>query len=229
MKKSTLVLLALSLLVTMSSNAQSCDPWITKAYQMLYKRNPSSAECNISNYNGGRWNNYPELVGYISAYNRYKPGKHLKGDQWIFRAYAELYNRAPMSLELNINAYNNGRWGNYNELKGYISQMQNSMRNAGVSITEVENCSGDRLVTITLRNKTAFDVISNEEGKILAKGDAAYDQICKALKGAEQLATVMANSTMLAGFEFHDKSTKRVMSAGSQVIPTAGNATLVLQ
>lgn len=52
-----------------SARAQSCDPWIIQAYGELFGRKPTAAECNISNYNNGSWNNYDQLKGYIKAYN----------------------------------------------------------------------------------------------------------------------------------------------------------------
>src|ERR1043165_1695557 len=126
--KRNLFFLACLLATTFALQAQNCDPWITKAYTKIYKRQPTADECNIKNYNGGHWSSFPELVGYIAAYNRNRPGNHLKGDPWIFQAYAELYDRPPRALELDINLYNGGSWNNYNELKGYIQQTQNALQ-----------------------------------------------------------------------------------------------------
>ncbi|ANE52140.1 hypothetical protein [Flavisolibacter tropicus] len=111
----------------------SCDPWIVKAYQELYRRTPSAQECNTRNYNNGSWNNYNELVTYIKNYNNAKnpPAQTakstLKGDPWIVQIYRELYRRDPNAGELVISNYGNGKWSDYNSLKKLIQEFQNNL------------------------------------------------------------------------------------------------------
>jgi len=59
-----------TLLLTLASNFSVSaqlkgDPWIFNAYKELYNRQPEPLELNIQNYNGGSWNNYPELKKYV--------------------------------------------------------------------------------------------------------------------------------------------------------------------
>lgn len=104
-----------------SVNAQ-CDPWIIKAYQELYRRTPSSTECNIRNYNNGSWNNYTELVSYIKKYNSQASTPSVSCDPWIVQIYKNEFGREPNATECNIKNYNNGSWSSYDQLKGYIRQ-----------------------------------------------------------------------------------------------------------
>lgn len=111
----TMFLLAFNFMAT----AQ--DPWITKAYQKLYGRNPNNNayEWDKNNYNGGKWSSYCELVGHIVMYNNRKNG--IKTDPWIYRAYCELYNeKVPTGNELTTTNYNGGQWANYDVLKNAI-------------------------------------------------------------------------------------------------------------
>jgi len=114
------ILFSTLLLISFTAKAQNCDPWIQKAYLEIFKRNPTTQECNIKNYNNGSWNSYCELVSYVAAYKR-------AGDPWIFKAYCELYNRVPSTSESNIYNYNNGSWHSYDQLKAYISNFQKGM------------------------------------------------------------------------------------------------------
>ncbi len=46
------------------------DPWISQAIYQNYRRlpyanSPTTEECDITHYNGGHWNTYGDLVGYV--------------------------------------------------------------------------------------------------------------------------------------------------------------------
>ncbi len=46
------------------------DPWISQAIYQTYRRlpyanSPTTEECDITHYNGGHWNTYGDLVGYV--------------------------------------------------------------------------------------------------------------------------------------------------------------------
>jgi hypothetical protein len=142
-KKSTRIFLFLSLLISSSTlNAQSCDPWIQQAYKQLYQRAATAEECNIKNYNNGSWNNYNELVEYIKTYNARKKSPANSGcDPWIQQAYRQLYNREATAAECNIRNYNNGSWGNYDELLKYIKDY-NSRKSVTLPTT-MPTLSGD--------------------------------------------------------------------------------------
>ncbi len=47
---------------------QATDPWIINAYRELYGRQPNVLKVNIHNYNNGSWSSYPELKGYVQAF-----------------------------------------------------------------------------------------------------------------------------------------------------------------
>ena len=97
-----------------------CDPWIIQAYKELYGRTPSATECNIRNYNNGSWNSYGELISYIKNYKGAASSTPANCDPWIVQIYKSEFGREPNAAECNIRNYNNGSWGNYDELKGYI-------------------------------------------------------------------------------------------------------------
>ncbi|MBP9866110.1 MAG: hypothetical protein KBC91_06885 [Candidatus Omnitrophica bacterium] len=66
-------LLALS--AAQTAQAGQCrDPWVTQAIQQVTGRAPTgnheSGDCNIYNFNNGKWGSYPELVGYVQNYVR---------------------------------------------------------------------------------------------------------------------------------------------------------------
>ncbi len=62
-------------LMSLSADAQNCDPWIVSIYKQLYNRQPSSEECNIKNYNNGSWSGYEQLTGYVKKYQDDKKPK----------------------------------------------------------------------------------------------------------------------------------------------------------
>jgi hypothetical protein len=159
-----------------SLTATSCDPWITQIYKQLYNRTPSAEECNIKNYNNGSWNSYDQLVSYIKSYNNKKttsqPVKvtQLKGDAWIFQLYKELYNRQPNAWELNIKNYNNGSWDNYAQLKTYIQQYQNALKQNNIEIKT--GTMGDKdVVWFYVNGKPeAVNLVSRDAGSVIAAG-----------------------------------------------------------
>ena len=225
---SKLLLLLTAVLFSTFSKAQNCDPWIVKAYKQLYGRGPSAAECSIKNYNSGTWGSYPELVGHIAGYNRNKPGNHLKGDPWIFRAYTELYGRNPSAWEVNIQNYNNGAWGSYDQLKSYIQQYQNSLSQNNVRIVVGSTPNGSTAAVITDNNSKpiAATIISRDGGSVISAGGG---NVISAGGGnvvsAGGLNLQIQQNT--AGISFG--SDRTIQSAGTRVIPTAGKTKLVIR
>lgn len=210
------------------SHAQSCDPWITKVYKQLYGRNPSTAECNIKNYNNGSWSNYCELTGFIAGYNRNRSGISLKGDPWIFQAYCELYGRAPQLWELNIQNYNNGSWANYGELKAFIQEAQKDWASNNLRPLAGTTNTGKPATVFVDPNNTllAIDLVSPEGGAVIAPG------------GANVIAAGGGNAVAAGGanFQFNSNtpgisfgSDRIIHSAGTRVIQTAGKTKLVLK
>jgi len=221
------------------AKAQSCDPWITKAYQQLYKRSPITAECNIQNYNNGSWNNYDELVGYIKTF---QAPAEVKGDPWIFQVYNELYYRKPNAWEVNIKNYNNGSWNNYNDLKKYIQDFQASIQKQGLQIKTAQAKGGKALVGFFINGQqTAADVVSMDKGKILATGSSILDKNNPSLIGMDGASLIgMDGGTLVgpdggtisvgsntAGVTFGNSFT--LQTEGTKVITTSGKGALIIK
>jgi hypothetical protein len=226
MKQLLLVLCLAAFAVTPQLKAQTCDPWIVKAYDQLYGRTATAEECKIANYNGGKWNSYVELVGHIATYNRNRAGNHLKGDPWIFMAYVELYNRAPYAFELNIKLYNNGSWNNYEELKKYVGETQASLQKAGAVVKQVTDGLGNFLNIIQRATKIAMSVVSNS-GDVKAKGGkAALEAVYEAIRKAAKSKGIEIKGTE-SGFA---PSAKYVTLSGKQeVLATSGNGGILFE
>ena len=60
------------------------DPWIGQIYWNLYNRNPTAAECNASNYGGGRWSNYMDLTSKVQAYHSAPPASSASNSPYHF-------------------------------------------------------------------------------------------------------------------------------------------------
>lgn len=214
---------ALTLLVFAftSVTAQTKDPWITKAYNQLYGRTPSTAEYNIKNYNNGSWNSYCDLVNHIAA---------SKGsDGWIYKAYCELYSRVPNAWELNKDLYSSGSWGNnYELLKSSITTYHNSMSSQGITVRT--QTSGDKtLVAFDKGGKTfAADIVSTSTGNVIAAGGG---NIVAGGAGNFNLAGIVAggagNFANLAGVR-PSPTSLGTLSGGSYRIKTSGNGSLVV-
>lgn len=219
------------------SKAQNCDPWITQAYKQLYQRTPTADECNIKNYNNGSWNNYNELVGYIKTYNSKKPASmpSLTGDAWIFQVYKELYNRQPNAWELNIKNYNNGSWKNYDELKKYIGEFQNSLSKQNLQIKTGPWNNNNVLVGFFINGKqVAVNVVAAGGGNVVSAGGAnvvsAGGANVVSAGGANVVAAGGGNiivNTGMAGVNFGGRYS--VQSAGSTVVATSGNGALIIK
>ncbi|HEV7330651.1 MAG TPA: hypothetical protein VGN63_06375 [Flavisolibacter sp.] len=225
--KPILTFIVTALLFSATVKAQSCDPWITQAYKQLYGRTPSTAECNIRNYNSGSWSSYAELVGYIAGHNRYKSGNFLKGDPWIFQAYVELYNRIPNAWEVNIQNYNNGSWGSYAELKNYIKQYQNAMSKNGIK-TNVGKLNNNTAVVFTDNNNNvlAVDLVKLDGGQVISAGGG---NVISA-GGGNVISVGGGNLTInqsTPGVSFGGDRT--IQSTGTKVVATAGKTKLVIR
>ena len=154
----------------------TCDPWITAIYKQLYNRQPSTAECNINNYNGGSWSDYQQLTDYIKSYQGSRTATPLSssmvtGDPWIMEIYQRLYGRRPNSFELNIKLYNNGNWSSYEQLSSFIQQLQKSFSDNGLTIETALLNDKNNLVAIKKNGEyIAVNIHENRGGNVVASG-----------------------------------------------------------
>lgn len=225
--KQVLILVVTAFFFSATMKAQTCDPWISRAYKQMYGRTPSSAECNIRNYNNGSWGSYAELVGYIAGHNRHKSGNFLKGDPWIFQAYVELYNNIPNAWEVNIQNYNNGSWSSYAELKNYIKQYQTAMSKNGIK-TKTGTLNNHTAVVFTdnSNNLLAVDLVKLDGGQVISAGGG---NVISA-GGGNVISAGGGNLTInqsTPGVNFG--SDRTIQSTGTKVITTAGKSKLVIR
>jgi hypothetical protein len=61
-------------------------------------------------------------------------------DPWIIQIYKQLYNTAPTAEECNIRNYNNGSWGSYDELTGFIKTYKSRQSSAKTTGTTSTTC-----------------------------------------------------------------------------------------
>jgi hypothetical protein len=236
MKQRNVFLALLLFSFATSLKAQNCDPWIKQSYNLLYKRNPTTAECNIKNYNNGSWGSLAELIGYVEGFNRNKPGDFIKGDPWIFKAYYELYSRIPNPIELNVTLYNAGSWNNYGELKTYIQQYQSALSQNNLRmISGTANGKDVAALVDGNNNVVAVGLISPNGGQVIAPGGANVI----AAGGGNVIAPGGANVIAPGGANFNFNSNTpglnitggySTQSAGvKKIIKTAGKGTIVVR
>jgi hypothetical protein len=73
------------------------DPYILKAYQELYKRQPNAWELNIFNYNNGSWASYDYIKKYIQDFQTYMQRQNVKF------AFGTTKNKAQVVVGLIVN------------------------------------------------------------------------------------------------------------------------------
>ncbi|NDK55399.1 hypothetical protein [Pontibacter fetidus] len=206
--------------------AQNCDPWIVQIYQQEYRRNPTAEECNIRNYNNGSWGSYADLTTYIKAYQTKNSSTakasvpattvKLEGDPWIFKAYRELYRREPVALELNVNNYNGGSWASYAQLKRFVAEFQNSLKNHNAQIKTVDTANGNQLTGLYLNGEqVAVALISKNGGGVVAAG------------GMNVVSAGGANVVAAGGMNVISPGGGNVVSAGGANVVSAGGANVV--
>jgi hypothetical protein len=164
---------------------------------------------------------------FVLAFNIQTKAQTLKGDPWIFQVYQEVYHRQPTAWELNINNYNSGSWNNYNELKNYVQEYQNSISKSGITVVN-QKLNNDKIVVGFVQNNQllAANVISPQGGNVITAGGANV----VTAGGANVVAPgglnlqVTANT---AGVYFGGKYT--VQSAGTRVVPASGKGALVIR
>lgn len=225
MKKKTSFLFALLLILASFAHAQTCDPWIVKAYKEYYQRNPTASECNIKNYNNGSWSSYEELQGYVRKYG---------GDPFIYQAYNELLGRRPNDWELTTQLYNKGSWSDYASLKRYVQEYQQSIGNNGL-VTKTGPYNGNVAVGFFINGQqVAVNVVAPGGANVVAAGGAnavaAGGANVVAAGGANVVAAGGGNivvSNNMAAVRIGEKFTAQ--SAGTKVIPASGSGALIIR
>ena len=90
-------------------------------------------------------------------------------DSWINNAYKDVAGRSPVGEheggECNIKLYNNGSWGNYDELKGYVRQLKDS----GTKIGYAALSNGTTVMAVQGNGVTAIAML-DRAGNIISGG-----------------------------------------------------------
>jgi hypothetical protein len=164
----------------------------------------------------------------MSKHPRARVFQQLTGDPWIFNAYNDLYRRQPNALELNIHNYNNGTWGSYTELKQYVQDFQNSLRNQNITIAIGSTRNSGQLVAGLVINGqlVAASIVAAGGGNIVAAGGGNI----VAAGGGNIVAAGGGNfkvSTSTAGLSFG--SNMGVLALGARRIPTSGKGAFVIK
>jgi hypothetical protein len=242
--KSFALLLILSSFLVKTSIAQNCDPWIVQIYKELYNASPTAKECDIKNYNNGSWNSYNELKGYIKQYKTFGTGQKINltwkytpsevtGDQWITQIYKEEYGRKPNAWEYNIQNYNEGRWGTYDELKNLIRQYQSSVASAGMFLDLYDLGNGRFVVDLKINGKSvAVSMIEGRGGNVVASGGAnviaAGGGNVVASGGANVVASGGANVVASGGANVVAPGGANVVASGGGNVIAPGGGNLVI-
>ncbi|MDO7850221.1 hypothetical protein [Hymenobacter convexus] len=155
-------------------------------------------------------------------------------DPWIAQAYKQAANRAPVgqgeACECNIHLYNNGSWGNYNDLLGYVKQYLAS----GTRLAYAPLTSGNFAVAILRGNQVAAISVLNSGGNVVASGGgnvvASGGGNLVASGGGNLVASGGGNITGLnantPGFNFG--LARSLMAAGDQRVTTSGAGSLII-
>jgi hypothetical protein len=155
-------------------------------------------------------------------------------DPWIAQAYKQAANRAPVgtgeACECNIHLYNNGSWGNYNDLLGYVKQYLAS----GTRLAYAPLTSGNFAMAVLRGNQVAAVSVLNSGGNLVASGGgnlvASGGGNLVASGGGNLVASGGGNITGLSantpGFSFG--LSRSIMAAGDQRVPTSGAGSIII-
>ena len=175
------------------------------------------------------------LTGAISASAQCR-------DPWLNQAYQQLAGRKPVgtgdACECNKYLYNNGSWGNYDELSGYVKQLLQTGLHFGYAPVGNNNAvavaQGNRIIAVSLFDQGgnlvaagAGNLVAAGAGNLVASGGgnlvaAGAGNLVAA--GAGNL-TGLSNST--AGFSFG--TSRGLLSTGQQRVTTSGGGALVIK
>jgi len=150
----------------------------------------------------------------------------LTGDPWIFQAYRELYGLTPNAFELNITNYNLGSWNNYGELKNYIIEYKNSLRNDGLTVrtTPLDN---NQSAAIFYNNGSPISgaLISNKGGSLLGENGLGLISV----DHARLIGMDHASLKSLSVVSYADVSTKFTQSAGIKYLKASGRGRIIMK
>lgn len=156
-------------------------------------------------------------------------------DPWIAKAYQQVAKRNPVGqgevCECNIKLYNNGSWGNYNELVGYVQQFLNS----GTRVGYAPLPNGNFAMAILNGNQVVATSVVSPGGSVIAPGGAnvvaAGGGNLVAAGGGNLVAAGGGNLTGLSnstpGFAFG--MSRGLLAAGEQRKATSGNGAIVIR
>ena len=155
-------------------------------------------------------------------------------DPWINQVYQQLAGRKPVgtgdACECNKNLYNNGSWGNYNELSGYVKQLLDSGLRFGYAPVGSNNvlavAQGNQIIAVSLFDQGgnlvaagAGNLVAAGAGNLVASGGGNL-----VAAGAGNLTGLNSNT---AGFSFG--SARGLLSTGQRRVTTSGGGALVIK
>jgi hypothetical protein len=154
-------------------------------------------------------------------------------DPWLNQIYQQVYNRKPVgtgeSCECNTKLYNNASWNNYNELVGYVKQVQGGLRFGYAPLgnnSVMAVALGTQIVAVSVLDGSG-NIVAAGGGNIVAAGGGNL----VAAGGGNLVAAGGGNLTGLSastpGFVFGN--TRSVLSTGQKRLPTSGGGSLVLK
>lgn len=154
-------------------------------------------------------------------------------DPWVSQAVKQVYGRSAVGqgevCECSIKLYNNGSWGSYNELVGYVQQVLNSGLQLGYAMA-----SNGNPVVIARQNGVMGVSMLNGSGQVIAIGGgnvitAGGGNVITA-GGANVVTSGGANFQGLnantPGFMFG--SGRQTLAAGQTRLNTSGSGSLVI-
>ncbi|MCA8833200.1 hypothetical protein [Hymenobacter pini] len=156
-------------------------------------------------------------------------------DPWITDAYKKVANRVPVgqgeTCECNIKLYNNGSWGNFDELTGFVRQFLAS----GTRVGYLPLGDGRSVMVVADGSQIVGVSMLSSSGQVIAAGGAnvvaAGGGNVVAAGGGNMVAAGGGNLTGLnantAGFQFGGQ--RSVLATGQIRKPTSGAGSIIIQ
>jgi hypothetical protein len=132
-----------------------------------------------------------------------------------------MYGRDPIAFELNKDLYNKGSWGSYEELKKYVREYNNAMKQLASQIQSANLTNGMSLVSF---GGQAVNLVDVNGGRIIAAGG---EKVLEALKKAGFSIDASGNVVSAGGANAVAAGGANVVAAGGGNVVSAGGANVV--